>query len=159
MSHDNHPTPDAHSKPDNEKESKSGNGIQSTPEWTRSAIVAIFVIAAVVAGGMDYRATRKAEAAAKIAEQQQASATPQAPVVIGKQRTSYEFDSTGCVEVYLGAHWFSYPIGGKIKFIDIKTGQTVLTEGPGEKHKVSFGNDWYRICAAEPKATGVDIVQ
>lgn len=88
--------------------------------------------------------------------------TPQAPttVVIGKEWKPYEFDSTGCVEVLLKSQWISHAQGGRINWIDIKTGQILLTESPGEKHKnVSFGDGWYRVCAAEPKATGVDIFQ
>ncbi len=50
-------------------------------------------------------------------------------------------------------------MGGKIKFVNVKTGQTVGTDAPGLDSKFSFGNGWYRICAEESKATGVDIFQ
>lgn len=74
----------------------------------------------------------------------------------GMSPYSYTFDS-GCVEVDLPGRWSSYPLGGKIKFIHISTGRTVLEIVPGVETNSGLMPGWYRICPADSKATGVEI--
>jgi len=134
----------------------STNGVHSVPSSIKSTAVAVILIVFVSIRIKDCGNTRKEEAQAAAAI---AASQPMTPVVIGMQRTAYTFDSTGCVEIRLGRHWFDDPVGGKIKFIDVQNGQIVGTDVPGEKRKFSFGNGWFRICADDSKATGVDITQ
>lgn len=87
-------------------------------------------------------------------------ASTQHPAIrIGKVRTTYRFDQTGCVSVFLRGDWSSYPQGGGIVFTSLTTGQEVLHDRPGRQVNSSLAAGDYRICKEDPSAWGVEIWQ
>jgi hypothetical protein len=138
---------------------------------TRNTMRLVFLIIFLVSGLLQIRHCvakhRTTMRAAKIVAAQKAAAYvvahPPAPIAppvvkIGKEPITHQFDSTGCVEVWLEGNWVSYPqpLNAEIRFFD-QYGRLVLKQG-AKKQGSSLSSANYRICRAPGSdATGVQV--
>ncbi len=71
------------------------------------------------------------------------------------------FGENGCTnDLYLKGSWSDHPIGGKVDFVDARTGEVVYTDWPGKTGSSMVSAGYYRVCrSAGSEATGIEITR
>jgi len=130
-------------------------------------IALVLVIMQLKSYYKDHKKEKEEEAKDKKATAASYAATHPVPAVIatlppivkiGREPTTHQFGSNGCVMVWLEGNWTSYPqpLNTEIQFFD-QHGRKVLEQGAKKRGSSLYPGN-YRICGAPGShATGVQI--